>query len=230
VIDNPGFDQNGMGDDTNGLTVYGCDYPTTLSYVQTNNSLDDGMEFFGGSAVGDHFVATNNLDDNFDSDFGYSGGIQFGLVIQGADGDKGFEADNSTSVGPFTPLSFPNYANITVLNNPATVATGGGLSLRTVTAMNMWNVIQTNGKGYGIRSEASTGTVRGVNGSDQLFFNNVWLYNPLPVETATNGILRGTDATDKTNLTATFDAGTNNVRSAVLTPGLDAVGFPDQTP
>ena len=230
VIDNPGFDQNGMGDDTNGLTVYGCDYPTTLSYIQANNSLDDGMEFFGGSAVGDHFVATNNLDDNFDSDFGYQGGIQFGLVIQGADGDKGFEADNSTSVGAFTPLSNPNYANITVLNNPATVQSGGGLSLRTVTAMNMWNVIQTNGKGYGIRSEASTGTVRGINGSDQLVFENVWLYDPLPVESATNGILRGTDATDKTNLTSTFDAGSNNVRSAVLNPGLDAVGFPDQTP
>jgi len=219
-----------MGDDTNGLTVYGCDYPTTISYVQTNNSLDDGMEFFGGSAVGDHFVATNCLDDNFDSDFGWQGGIQFGLAIQGVDGDKGFEADNSTSVGAFTPVSKPNYANITVLNNPATIVSAGGVALRTHTGMNMWNLIQTNGKNYGIRSEAQTATNRGVNGSDDLVFENVWLYNPLPVESGTNGILRGTDATDKIDLTATFDVGANNVRSAVLDPGLDAVGYPDQTP
>jgi len=230
VIDNPGFDQNGMGDDTNGLTVYSCDYPTNLSYIQTNNSLDDGMEFFGGSAVGDHFVATNCLDDNFDSDFGWQGGIQFGLIIQGADGDKGFEADNSDSVGAFTPLSKPNYANVTVLNNIATPTSGGGLSLRTQGGMNMWNVIQTNGKGYGIRSEATTGTVRGINGSDDLAFNNVWFFNPGLTETATNGILRGTDATDKINLTATFDAGSNNIASGVLDPGLSAIGYPDQTP
>lgn len=235
VIDNPGFDQDGMGDDTQGLTVYGCDYPTTLSYIQTNNSLDDGMEFFGGSAVGDHFIARDCLDDNFDTDFGYQGGIQFGLIIQVTDGDKGFEADNSDSVGAFTPTSLPNYANITVLNNVASSDNGAGLSLRTRTAMNMWNVIQTNGKGYGIRSEDSgtppgTATVNGITGLDILTFENVWLYNPNPTETATNGILRGADAADKTNLTSTFDAGTNNIRSAVLDPGLDAVGFPDQTP
>lgn len=230
VVDSPGFDQNGMGDDTQGLTVYGCDYPTELSYIQVNNSLDDGMEFFGGSAVGDHFVATNCLDDSFDSDFGYQGGIQFGLVIQGPDGDKGFEADNSDSVGAFSPLSKPNYANITVLNNPLTPTSGGGLSLRTQGGMNMWNVIQTNGKGYGIRSEATTGTVRGINGSNDLTFENVWFYNPGLTETATNGILRGTDATDKINLTATFDAGSNNIASGVLDPGLDAIGYPDQTP
>lgn len=227
VVDNPGFDQNGLGDDTQGLTVYGCDWPTELSYIQVNNSLDDGMEFFGGSAVGDHFVATDCLDDNFDSDFGYRGGIQFGLIKQGADGDKGFEADNSSSVGAFTPQSLPNYANITVLNNPATPTSGGGLSLRTHTAMNMWNVIQTNGKGYGIRSEANTATSEGVNGNDLLFFNNIWFYNPGLTETATNGVLRGTDATDKTDLTATVNAGVNNIADGTSDPGLDSNGLPN---
>jgi len=235
VIDNPGFDIDGMGNDTNGLTVYGCDYPTTLSYIQVNNSLDDGMEFFGGSAVGDHFVSTNNQDDNFDTDFGFQGGIQFGLVIQASDdGDKGFECDNGLSTDLIyqtaLPISLPNFANITVLNKTTTVASGGGLSLRTWTAMNMWNVIQTNGKTYGIRSENGSATNRGINppGLDDLMFNNMWIYNPGLTETATNGVLRGTDATDKINLTDTFAAGANNVNGT--DPGLDSIGYPDQTP
>jgi hypothetical protein len=233
VIDNPGFDIDGMGNDTNGLTVYGCDYPTMLSYIQTNNSLDDGMEFFGGSAVGDHFVSTNNQDDNFDTDFGFSGGVQFGLAIQAADdGDKGFECDNGVGTDTFyetaTPISKPNFANITVLNKNSTVASGGGLSLRTWTNMNMWNVIQTNGKSYGIRSENQTATNRGVNppGMDGIVLENMWIYNPGLTETLTNGVLRGTDATDKTNLTDTFNAGTNNVNG--VSPGLDTKGYPSR--
>lgn len=233
VIDNPGFDIDGLGNDTNGLTVYGCDYPTELSYIQTNNCLDDGMEFFGGSAVGDHFVSTSNQDDNFDSDFGFSGGIQFGLVIQASDdGDKGFECDNGISADiayqTATPISTPNFANITVLNKNATVASGGGLSLRTWTQMNMWNVIQTGGKSYGIRSENQSATNRGINapGLDTLIFENMWIYNPGLTETATNGVLRGTDATDKINLTATFNAGTNNVNGT--DPNLSSIGYPNR--
>lgn len=233
VIDNPGYDLDGLGNDTNGVTVYGCDYPTEISHVQVNNCQDDGFEFFGGSAVGDHLVSTKNKDDNFDTDFGFSGGVQFGLVIQAADdGDKGFECDNGKNTDVVyqtaTPLSNPNFANITVLNKNTTSTTGGGIGLRTWTAMNMWNVIQTNGKGYGIRSEEGTATHSGVNGLDVQVFNNMWIYNPGLTETATNGVLRGTDATDKTNLTATFAAGTNNVNGT--DPGLSSTGFPDQTP
>lgn len=231
VIDNPGYDLDGLGDDTNGMTIYGCDYPTEISYAQVNNCLDDGFEFFGGSAVGDHLVSTQNQDDNFDTDFGFTGGVQFGLVIQAADdGDKGFECDNGKNSDlvyqTAVPSSLPNFANITVLNKQTTASSGGGLSLRTWTTMNMWNVIQTNGKSYGFRSEEGTATNRGLNapGTDQLMFNNVWLYNPA----ASNGNFRGTDATDKTNLTDTFSAGLNNVID--VDPGLDAIGYPDQTP
>ena len=173
------------------------------------------------------------MDDNFDTDFGFTGGVQFGLVIQASDdGDKGFETDNGVAADvayqTALPATKPNYANITVLNKKTTVASGGGIGLRTWTKLNMWNVIQKDGKSYGIRSENSTATNRGFNapGADELIFENVWLYDTGLTETATNGVLRGTDATDKTNLTATFNAGTNNVNGT--DPGVDAKGYPNR--
>jgi hypothetical protein len=239
VIDNPGYDIDGTGNDTNGLTVYGCEYPTGLDFIQVNNSLDDAFEFFGGSAVITHAVATKNQDDNFDTDFGYTGGAQFGLVIQATDrGDKAFELDNGRNTDTVyqtaIPLSTPNFANITVLNKITSNASDNsiGVGLRTWTNVNMWNVIQTGAEANGLRSEESTGTNRGVNGSDGLNFVNSWFYNPNAVaETTTNGVIRGTDATDKTNLTATLSApGTNNIVDRTSNPGLSATGYPDQTP
>lgn len=243
VIQNTGFDLGG-GNDTNALTVYSCDYPTTISHVQSDRAADDAFEFFGGSAVADHLVSTNCNDDNIDTDFGFDGGVQFVVVKQGADGDKGFEWDNGGSSDPSAhlnlPRSRPTAANVTLLMNPATVQSGGAMSFRSQTDANIWNLIATNGKGYGMRSETYSGTTivatasaRGVNGTDTLNFNNVWMYHPhLATDAGTsNAKLRGqadggVNVGDPANLLATFNANPNNVLNA--DPGLDGAGYPNQ--
>lgn len=70
------------GDDLNGLTLAGVGNGTTINNVQIHNSGDDGVEFFGGNVNIRNLVITGALDDSFDCDDGYTGNVQFGIVVQ----------------------------------------------------------------------------------------------------------------------------------------------------
>jgi hypothetical protein len=249
VLANTGSFDAGAND-LNGLTVYACDTPTTLSYIQSDTGGDDAFEFFGGTAVADHLVATGNFDDNFDVDYGYRGGVQFMLIHQtaGTEGDKGFEWDNGCTAGVCldpnahlnTPRTLPTAANVTILNAPtSTTSNSTGIGFRSHTGANLWNIIQTNGKHSGIRSEAYAGTgsstASEARGSDKIGLNNVWMYNPLAttdVGTAQLSKLRGSDATDATSLQTIFNANPNNVLNTDpalnADPMVKALGYPQQ--
>ena len=91
----------------NGLTMGACGSGTTIDYVQVSYSNDDSFEWFGGSVDCKHLVALNGLDDDFDTDNGYNGRVQFGLSIKDPSGfdistSECFESDNSAGSG--TPV------------------------------------------------------------------------------------------------------------------------------
>ena len=69
-IEYAGF-QFGNDNELNGLTVGGCGDQTTLSYIQVHRGLDDGVEFFGGTAPIDHLIVTGPGDDGLDWDQGW---------------------------------------------------------------------------------------------------------------------------------------------------------------
>ena len=91
----------------NGLTMGACGSGTTIDYVQVSYSNDDSFEWFGGSVDCKHLVALAGLDDDFDTDNGYNGRVQFGLSIKDPSGfdistSESFESDNSAGSG--TPV------------------------------------------------------------------------------------------------------------------------------
>jgi hypothetical protein len=90
----------------NGLTMGACGSGTTIDYVQVSYSNDDSFEWFGGSVDCKHLVALAGLDDDFDTDNGYNGRIQFGLSMKDPSGfdistSECFESDNAN---PGTPV------------------------------------------------------------------------------------------------------------------------------
>lgn len=96
----------------NGLTMGGVGRGTTIDYVQVSYSNDDSFEWFGGSVDCKHLVALNGLDDDFDTDFGFNGRLQFGLSIKdpvAADisTSECFESDNYAGDGNPASLSSP---------------------------------------------------------------------------------------------------------------------------
>ena len=117
----------------NGLTMGAVGSGTTIDYVQVSYSNDDSFEWFGGSVNCKHLVAFNGLDDDFDTDNGYKGIVQFGLSIKdplAADisTSECFESDNnssgaataSSSWADFTTAKFTNFTCIGANQRPTT--------------------------------------------------------------------------------------------------------------
>jgi len=86
----------------NGLTFGGVGNQTVVDYVQVSYANDDSFEWFGGSVNCKHLISYRTLDDDFDTDNGYSGKVQFGISLRDsaiADISKSeaFESDNDAN-------------------------------------------------------------------------------------------------------------------------------------
>jgi hypothetical protein len=94
----------------NGITLAGVGNGTVVDYVQVHNSSDDGIEWFGGTVNARHLVMTGIDDDSFDTDVGYNGAIQYGIVVQRAGGG---DSVNEMSGSDLARASNPKLANVT---------------------------------------------------------------------------------------------------------------------
>jgi len=78
------------------LTTEGIGSGTTLDFIQSHNSSDDGAEFFGGTVRFKHYVATGADDDSLDIDTGLQGFFQYVLLLQRpGQGDALMEIDSN---------------------------------------------------------------------------------------------------------------------------------------
>jgi len=109
----------GQGNEINGLTLGGVGSGTTINHVEVVSSLDDGIEFFGGTVNTTHLAVAFICDDAFDIDLGYQGVSQFWLAIQsGSDGDRLIEIDgNSIDYPVQNPVTQPVISNATLIGN-----------------------------------------------------------------------------------------------------------------
>jgi len=140
----------------NGITLGSVGAATTLNHIQVSFSNDDAFEWFGGKVNARYLVSYRNLDDDFDTDYGFRGMIQFGLIVRDpniADNpsistSEGFESDNDATGSAATPKTAPIFSNITAIgpfrgNTGATIASGyrRGARLRRNTATSIYNAI-----------------------------------------------------------------------------------------
>lgn len=126
----------------NGLTFGAVGRGTTIDYVQVSHANDDSFEWFGGTVNCKHLVAFRGLDDDFDTDNGFSGNVQFCLGVrdpQVSDNpsistSNGFESDNNATSDPTTPFTAAVFSNVTIIGphyrvtlpNGGTIANGFG--------------------------------------------------------------------------------------------------------
>lgn len=100
----------------NGLTLGSIGSGTQLDHIQVSFSNDDSYEWFGGTVNAKYLVAYKGWDDDFDTDNGYRGKVQYGLAVRDpkiADTSlsNGFESDNwkdGTKIDPMTKAVFSN--------------------------------------------------------------------------------------------------------------------------
>ena len=179
----------------NSLTLGGVGNATVIDHVQVSYANDDAFEFFGGTVNASHLIAYNTLDDDFDTDNGYSGKIQFGIVLRDsaiADISKveAFESDNDANGSQLLPQTKAIFSNMTVVGPQAT-ATNVGNSLynaaaqiRRNSATSIFNSILI-GWPVGLLIDASKGHPTDSNIPGSLFFqNNIIGGNKVPVKYA----------------------------------------------
>jgi hypothetical protein len=106
----------------NGITFAGVGNGTVVQYVQVHNSSDDGIEFFGGTVNLKNIVLTGNDDDSLDTDEGYRGGLQYGIVVQrSGGGDRMIEA-SYFSLASTNPKPSPQISNFTFVGRSSSSA------------------------------------------------------------------------------------------------------------
>ncbi len=114
----------------NGLTLGSVGSGTKIDHVQVSHSGDDAFEMFGGTVSAKNLVAFGTWDDDFDTDNGYSGKIQYALSVRNprvADksASNGFESDGDQTE-PFTTCVFANVSLFGPVTNPANYTDLGG--------------------------------------------------------------------------------------------------------
>ncbi len=114
-----------LNSEINGLTFGGVGSGTKIDHIQVSFSGDDSFEWFGGTVDAKYLIAIRGKDDDFDTDNGYSGRVQFGLAVRDPyiadDSDptyasNGFECDNN-GVSPYLnlPLTKAVFSNMTMV-------------------------------------------------------------------------------------------------------------------
>ena len=104
----------------NGITFGSVGSGTIVDHLQVSYSNDDSYEWFGGTVNCKYLVAYKGWDDEFDTDNGFSGTVQYGLSIRDpriADTSQsnGFESDNNASGAETTPFTTATFKNITFI-------------------------------------------------------------------------------------------------------------------
>lgn len=109
----------------NNLTLCGVGSGTTVDFVQVHGGSDDGIELFGGTVNVKHLISSQNQDDGFDTDNGWSGKAQFVIVQNVAhpatlpEATNGYESDNHGTATSYnaTPRTSPTIYNATLIGD-----------------------------------------------------------------------------------------------------------------
>ena len=191
--------------EVNSLTMACVGSGTTIDHIEIVYAKDDAYEWFGGTVNCKYLIAYKTQDDDFDTDNGYKGKVQFGLtmrdsVIADISNSETFESDNNASGTTATPKTSAIFSNITAigpraaLNNIGSTYFRGAAHIRRNTAISLFNSIFL-GWPRGVEIDATTGTSTALNIED----SSLRLRNITIAGCATNTRFSGTAGATITN-------------------------------
>ncbi len=172
-IEFPGYEV-ATGSEVNGLTLNSVGSGTRIEYVQVSYWGDDGFEWFGGAVNLKHIISYRTEDDDFDTDNGFAGMVQFGLIMRDpsivdTDTANAFESDNNSSGTELTPVTKAIFSNISAFGASKDQATwtgdpqnhkdGAAMRIRRASRLSIYNSLFL-GWGKGVRLESSLRTMR----------------------------------------------------------------------
>jgi len=108
----------GDGNEINGITLGGVGSGTKMDNIEVYATLDDGIEFFGGTVNVTNVIVSHQQDDGIDIDQNYAGSVTNFLVQHGGNStDEGLEIDG--------PEGSTNTTGLFILKNGTVTSLGG---------------------------------------------------------------------------------------------------------
>jgi len=108
----------GAGNEINGLTLGAVGAGTIIDHIEIYATLDDGVEFFGGTVNITNLIVSYQGDDGIDIDQNYAGTVtNFVVMHGGTDTDEGLEIDG--------PEGSSNVNGLFTLKNGSVMSLGG---------------------------------------------------------------------------------------------------------
>ena len=172
----------------NSLTLGGVGSGTVIDNVQVSYANDDAFEWFGGTVNATHLIAYKTLDDDFDADAGYSGKVQFAIVLRDsaiADISKseGIETDNDANGSTLTPQTSAVFSNLTLIGPKAQLSNSGNslylgaVQIRRNSTVSLFNSVIA-GWPVGLLIDGSKGNPTDLNitgANPSLFIQNTYI-------------------------------------------------------
>jgi hypothetical protein len=197
--------------ETNSITLGGVGSGTEIDHVQVSFGGDDGFEWFGGTVNAKHLVSHSTWDDDFDTDYGWSGNVQFAVIVRNpffADqsGSTAFESDNAPNANATTnaggacsdadrsSCTKGVFSNVTVLG-PRDYTRGisgnytRAMHIRRRTTISIFNSVIT-GFATGLSMD-DQGTIDGYTAGAGVFKNNVLFVPILPNSSSNSNFASG---------------------------------------
>lgn len=226
-----------LNNEINGLTLGGVGAGTTIDHVQVTASGDDSFEWFGGTVNAKYLIALAGTDDDFDTDNGFSGRVQYGLALRDPQrGDvatggvsNGFESDNDATGTANTPQTSAVFSNMTILlpttPTPASPFTNSAAALiRRNSSESIFNTV-FSGRTFGVdlnSNSANLTTANAASGALVLANNVLAGYGPLPGRAARVTSNSGATAGFSVN---TFIGANNDTTRTVAGLGFNADNY-----
>lgn len=157
----------------NGLTFGGVGSNTVVDNVQVSYANDDSFEWFGGTVTCTHLISYRTLDDDFDTDNGFAGKVQFGISLRDSSvadisNSESFESDNDANGSALTPKTSAVFSNMTVVGPKVTASNNinsyfvWGAQIRRNSTISIFNSI-IMGYPNGLYIDATKGTPTDLN-------------------------------------------------------------------
>ena len=107
-------------EEINGITFGSVGRGTQVDHLQVSYSNDDSFEWFGGNVNCTNLISYHGWDDDFDTDNGFSGNLQFLLAVRhpriaDTSVSNGFESDNNKDASTESPFTSCVFSNVTIV-------------------------------------------------------------------------------------------------------------------
>jgi hypothetical protein len=179
----------------NGLTFGGVGNNTIVDNVQVSYANDDSFEWFGGTVKCTHLISFRTLDDDFDTDNGFSGKVQFGISLRDSSvadisNSEAFESDNDAAGSTTLPQTAAVFSNMTIAGPKVTASNSingyfvWGAQIRRNSTISIFNsIIMGYPNGLFIDAQKGTPTDNNItNTTPTLFVQNTIIAGcPQPV-------------------------------------------------